>query len=170
MKFLRPFLFFAGMLLAFTASLPVQAGALTDYAENKVVDAVLRGQSLGAPATMYVALYTACPTDSTAGTEVTGGSYARVAVTSSLENWAGTQSAGSSTASSGTGGTTSNNNSVTFPAPTANWGVVTCWALVDASTSGNIWIYSALTTSKTINNGDAAPSFAAGAATFQIDN
>lgn len=147
-----------------------RAAALSDYAENKTVDAILRGQTLGAPATGYVALYTTCPTDSTAGTEVTGGSYARVAVTSALANWAGTQSAGSTTASSGTSGTTSNNGTITFPAPTANWGVVTCWGILDASTAGNLWIYSALTVSKTINNGDAAPSFAAGAATFQIDN
>jgi len=147
-----------------------RAGALTDYAENKIVDALIRAQSLGAPATWHVALYTTCPTDSTAGTEVSGGSYARVAVTASLANWAGTQSAGSTTASSGTGGTTSNNNTITFPAPTANWGVVVCWALTDASTSGNIWVYAALTQSKTINNGDAAPSFAPAAATFQIDN
>ena len=89
-------------------------------------------------------------------TEVTGGSYARVAVTAGLTQWAGTQSAGSTTASSGTGGTTSNNATVTFPAPTANWGVVLCWGLTDASTAGNIWVYSTLTTSKTINNGDAA--------------
>ena len=158
----------ASLLLA-AASL-VHAGALTDYAENKVIDALIRGQTLGAPATWYVALYTACPTDSTGGTEVTGGSYARVAVTAGLTQWAGTQSAGSTAASSGTGGTTSNNATVTFPAPTANWGVVLCWGLTDASSGGNIWIYSTLTTSKTINNGDAAPSFAAGAATFQIDN
>lgn len=148
----------------------VQAAALTDFAENKVVDALLRGQALGAPVTGYAALYTTCPTDSTAGTEVTGGSYARVAITSSLAGWAGTQSAGSTTASSGTGGTTSNNGVITFPAPTANWGVVTCWGILDASTAGNLWVYSALTVNKTINNGDAAPSFAAGAATFQIDN
>lgn len=157
------------LALALT-SLFASAAAMTDYAENKAVDALLRGQTLGAPATVYVALYTACPTDSTVGTEVTGGSYARVAVTSSLANWAGTQSAGSTTASSGTGGTTSNNGTVTFPAPTANWGVVNCFGLTDASTAGNIWIYSALTVSKTINNGDAAPSFAIGALTFQVDN
>jgi hypothetical protein len=157
-----------GVMLA--ASSLSFAGSLTDYAENKIVDGLLRGQSLGAPATWYVALYTACPTDSTAGTEVSGGSYARVAVTASLANWAGTQSAGSTVASSGTTGTTSNNGVVTFPAPSANWGVVNCWGLTDASTAGNIWIYSTLTVSKTINNGDAAPSFAAGSATFQIDN
>lgn len=161
-------LIFAAVLAGLTFA--VHAGALTDYAENKIVDALLRGQAIGTPATWYVALYTTCPTDSTGGTEVSGGSYARVAVTASLANWAGTQSAGSTTASSGTGGTTSNNNAITFPAPTANWGVVNCWGLTDAASSGNLWIYAALTVPKTINNGDAAPSFAAGAATFQIDN
>jgi len=169
MKNLR--LLFAALLLSLGSFISfAHAAALSDYAENKTVDAILRGQALGAPATGYVALYTTCPTDSTAGTEVTGGSYARVAVTSSLANWAGTQSAGSTTASSGTSGTTSNNGTITFPAPTANWGVVTCWGILDAASAGNLWIYSALTVSKTINNGDAAPSFAAGAATFQIDN
>lgn len=161
-------LILATLLLAVTSF--AHAGALTDYAENKLVDAVLRGQALGAPVTGYVGLFTTCPTDSTAGTEVSGGSYARVAVTSSLANWAGTQSAGSTTASSGTGGTTSNNGAITFPAPTANWGTVACWGIFDAASAGNLWIYSALTANKTINSGDAAPSFAAGAATFQIDN
>lgn len=161
--------YFAAALLAL-ATLPAFAGALSDFAENKVVDALLRGQTLGAPATGYVALYTTCPTDSTAGTEVTGGSYARVAVTSSLANWSGTQSAGSTTASSGTGGTISNNNAITYPSPTANWNTVVCWGILDALTGGNLWIYAALTQNKTINNGDAAPSFAAGAATFQSDN
>lgn len=144
--------------------------ALTDFAENKVIDALFRAQALGAPATLYAALFTAAPTDTGGGTEVTGGSYARVAVTSALANWAGTQSAGSTTASSGTGGTTSNNGAITFPAPTANWGSVTHVALFDASTSGNMWVYAALTVAKTVNNGDAAPSFAAAALTFQIDN
>lgn len=122
------------------------------------------------PATTYVALATTAGSDAACGTEVTGGSYARVAVTSSLANWAGTQSAGSTTASTGTGGQTSNNNVITFPAPTANWGQVTEFCVFDASTAGNLLFRAALTTAKTINNGDAAPSFAAGALTFQIDN
>jgi hypothetical protein len=33
-------------------------GALTDYAQNKISDAVRRGQSLGAPATLYFSLLT----------------------------------------------------------------------------------------------------------------
>lgn len=154
--------------------------ALSDFAENKIIDFLFRGQALGitgasaaagtGPTNIYVALYTANPTDSTAGTEVTGGSYARVTVASSLANWAGTQGAGTTTASSGTTGTTSNNNAITFPAPTANWGVVTGAALLDASSGGNILAYGALTVNKTVNNGDAAPSFPAGSLTFQLDN
>ena len=160
----------AGLALAFVTAVSfapsAQAQALTDSAENAIVDAVLRGQALGAPATFYVALDTTACSDSAAGTEVTGGSYARVAVTSSLANWAGTQSAGSTTASSGTGGVTSNNAAITFPAPTANWGTVSHFRLVSASSGGTTWFCQALTAPKTVNNGDAAPSFAIGAMTF----
>lgn len=159
-----------GALLVIAALPSAFAGALADAAENKIVDAVLRGQALGAPATGYIALYTACPTDSTAGTEVSGGSYARVAVTASLANWSGTQGAGTTVASTGTSGTVSNNNAITYPAPTANWGTVVCWGYLDSASGGVLWFYAALTANKTINNGDAAPSFAAAAASFQIDN
>jgi hypothetical protein len=154
--------------------------AWSDTAENKLIDWFFRGQAIGlngataaagtGPATLYVALLTAAPSDAGGGTEVSGGSYARVAVTSSLTNWAGTQGAGTTTASSGTSGTTSNNNAITFPAPTANWGVVTHAAIYDASSGGNLVAWSALSASKTVNNGDAAPSFPAGSLTFQIDN
>jgi len=143
---------------------------MSDYLENKIIDWLLRGQTFTPPATVYVGLLTAAPSDAGGGTEVSGGSYARVAVASSLANWAGSQSAGSTTASTGTSGTTSNNAAVTFPAPTANWGTVTHFGVYDASSAGNLLFYAALTTSKTINNGDAAPSFAAGALTFQDDN
>jgi hypothetical protein len=144
--------------------------ALTNFAENKIIDALLRGQSLGAAATWYIGLFTAAPSDTGGGTEVSGGNYARQGVTAGLTQWAGTQSAGSTTASSGTGGTTSNNSAITFGAPSASWGTVTHWGIFDAVSAGNLWIWAALNTSKTINNGDAAPSFAAGALTFQIDN
>jgi hypothetical protein len=144
--------------------------ALSDYIENKIVDWLMRAQAFSPPATLYVGLLTAAPSDSGGGTEVSGGSYARVSVSSSLANWAGTQAAGSTTASTGTGATTSNNSPITFPAPTANWGTVTHFAIYDASSAGNLLWWASLTQSKTVNSGDAAPSFAAGALTLQIDN
>lgn len=154
---------------ACAAVAPAQAGALSDYLENKLVDHVFRNTTYTPPATVYVALYTSACSDAAGGTEVTGGSYARVAVASSLANWAGTQSAGSTAASSGTAGTTSNNGVATFTTPSAGWGTVTYVGLLDASTSGNLLVCSSLGTAKTINTGDTV-SFPAGSLTIQIDN
>lgn len=153
---------------------------MSDFLENKIIDWLLRAQAIGitgataaagtGPATVYVGLLTSSPADSGGGTEVSGGSYARVAVTSSLANWAGTQAAASTTASSGTSGTTSNNATITFPTPSANWGSITYIGIYDASTSGNLLFWAPLTVAKTVNNGDPAPSFAAAGLSIQLDN
>jgi hypothetical protein len=135
--------------------------AMSDYLENKLVDFLFRGQSYSPPATLYFGLLTAAPSDSGGGTEVSGGSYARVGVAASLANFSGTQAAASTTASSGTGGRTSNNGAITFPAPTANWGVCSHFGIYDASSGGNLMFHGALTASKTVNNGDPAPSIVA---------
>lgn len=143
--------------------------ALSDYLENKIIDWLLRGQTFTPPANVFVGLLTAAPSDTGGGTEVIGGSYARVSVAGSLANWAGTQAAASTVASSGTSGTTSNNAAITFPTPSASWGTVTHFAVYDASSAGNLLFYAALTTSKVINSGDSV-SFPAASLTFQIDN
>lgn len=146
--------------------------AMSNYLENKIIDWLFRAQAFTPPATMYVALHTATPSDTGGGTEVSTSStgYARVGVTSALANWAGTQSAGSTTASSGTGGTTSNNAAITFGAPIADWGRITHFGIYDASTGGNLLFYGALDTAKNVNNGDASPSYAISALTVQIDD
>lgn len=145
--------------------------AFTDYAENKIVDALFRGQPLNAPTTWYVALHTTTDNDAgTARVEVTGGSYARVAIASTLANWAGTQGAGTTVASTGSSGTTSNNGAITFAAPTANWGTIVGMGLYDALTGGNEWVYGALSTSKTVSQNDPAPTFSAAALSIQVDN
>jgi hypothetical protein len=143
----------------------------SDAWENMIVDAVFRGQTFTAPAAIYVGLLTAAPSDSGGGTEVStsGTNYARQSIGKTLAAWAGTQGAGTTTASTGTSAVTSNNNAITFGAPSASWGTVTHFALYDAVTSGTLIGWAALTTSKTINNGDAAPSFAAGSLTFAVD-
>ena len=142
----------------------------TNYLENLLVDFLYRGQSFTPPATRHFALFTAAPGETGGGTEVSGGSYARVAVASSMANWAGTQGAGTTVASSGSGAGTSNNNAITFATPTANWGQVVAVATFDAATGGNMLEYIVLAQPKTINNGDPAPSFAAGALTLNVGN
>lgn len=167
MKTLRT-LFAALLMLAVSA--PALAGALSDYAENKIVDALLRAQSLGAPATMYIGLATDTCTESGSGTEPSGNAYDRVAVTSSLANWAGTQSAGSTSASSGTNGTTSNNGAITFPTSTGSWGMVQSVRFYDASSSGNSWVCIDLTAALNVSGSGFTVSFSAGQLSFQIDD
>lgn len=142
----------------------------SDYLENALQDYLWRGQAAPTlPGSFYVALYTAAPTDAGGGTEVSASGYARVAVARSLANISGTQGAGTTTASSGTGGQVSNNAQIVFGVPAADWGRITHFALLDAATSGNQLGWGALTTPKNVNNGDPAPAFAAGALTIVLD-
>lgn len=130
------------------------AGNLSDYAENKILDHSVGKASWTSP-TIYVALYTVAPTDSTSGTEVSGGSYARV--TTSASTW-----------NSASAGATSNASAIVFPTASASWGTVTAVALVDASTAGNIVWYGTLTSNKTVDSGDTFQ-FAAGALTLSLN-
>jgi hypothetical protein len=159
--------FTAATLLLLVASF-AYAGPLTDYLENKIVDHLFRTTTY-TPGNVYIGLLTGACSDSAAGTEVSGGSYARVLVTKADASWKGTHGSASG-ASSGTNGTITNAAAVTFPAPTGNWGSITYWGVYDALTSGNLLLCAALTTPKTVNNGDAAPSFAIDALSIQIDN
>lgn len=128
--------------------------AMTDFLEVELRKHLFRTGSYTKPAQLHVRLYTAAPGEAGGGTEVTGGSYAPVQRDPLDANWTG---------ASATDGLTDNATALTFPAPTANWGVVTHFAIADAAAAGNMLIYGALTQSKTVNNGDAAPSFPAGA-------
>lgn len=138
------------------------AGSAGDYLEKKLLDAIFGQTALPAIPTVWIALYTVIPTDANAsGTEVTGGSYARVAVTNNATNWP---------AASGTNpATKANGTAITFPAPTANWGTVVAFAIYDAVTAGNELAWAPLATNKVINNGDAASSFAIGALVLTLD-
>lgn len=154
--------------------------AFSDAAENALLDFLFRGQALtlaGATAgagtgftTVYVGLLTVAPTDSTAGTEMSGGGYARVAVPCTMTDWSGTQGAGTTTVSTGTSGTISNNNAVTFPDPSSTWGVPAGVALYSASSGGTLLAYGVINGANAIQAGEPGRSFAAGTLQFQLDN
>ena len=113
---------------------------MSNYLENALINATLRNTSYTSPTTVYVGLFTTDPTDAGTGTEVSGGSYARTAV--------------SFATASGTSGNVLNDADVTFPTATASWGVVGWIGINDAATSGNLLYHTALDTSKTIDSGD----------------
>ena len=143
--------------------------ALTNYAENKLIDLLFRGQAFTPPSTLYFAAFTALPSDTGGGTECSGGSYARVAVSASLDNFAGTQGAATTTVSSGSSGTTSNNIDIQFPSPTASWGTVVGMAVFDAASGGNMLMYGPISPAKTVNSGDLPPKWSIGQWVFQLD-
>ena len=110
----------------------------SDYLENKVLNHVLRNTSYTSPTTVYVGLFTSDPTDAGSGTEVSGGSYARQALS----------------VTTASGGIVTSSADVTFPQATANWGTVSHIGILDALSSGNLLMHTPLTTSKTIDSGD----------------
>jgi hypothetical protein len=135
---------------------------LSAYAQNKVLDALLRGAALALPGVYYVALVTTTgATNALAGQEVSGGAYARAAVALSLSSWSATQG-GTTGTSTGIGGISSNAAPIVFPQPTDNWGSVVGYELWDAATFGNRWIYDVLRVPKTISAGDPAATFPIG--------
>jgi len=85
----------------------------------------------------HLALFTTAPTATTAGTEVSGGSYARQAISFAA-------AASASKAS---------NSTVTFPAATASWGTVAGWATMTASSGGSQVTFRAITPI-VVNSGD----------------
>jgi type 1 fimbria pilin len=124
---------------------------MSTFLENKFIDWFFRGQAYTPPTTLYVALMTAAAGPTGGGTEVSGGAYARVAIPAGLANWAGTQGDGTTAASTGTSGKTSNNNALAFPTPSAAWGTVVGIAIFDAANGGNQLFQGALTTQQTVN-------------------
>ncbi len=119
------------------------AGGMTDYLANKLIDLIWRGQSYTPPATLYFALFTAAPTNAGGGTEAAVSGYARASLTASMANMSGTQAPGSTSASSGTSGRSSNNVAIAFPALGA--ALTTAAAgIMDAATTGNLLFWGSL--------------------------
>jgi hypothetical protein len=131
--------------------------ALTDHAENLLLNFLMTTGTATRPTNWYVALYTSAPNDastgSSGGTEVSGNGYSRQSV-----SWA---------AASGTGGTTSNSGVVTFTASGGSFGTVTHLAIADASSGGNLLWHGAMTSSKAVADGDSLQ-FAVGAIDLTI--
>jgi hypothetical protein len=111
---------------------------ISNYLEDALINGTIRGTTYTAPTTVYVGLYTSDPTDANTGTEVSGGSYARTAVTFAAPS----------------NGVTTNNADVTFPQATASWGTVGWIGILDSLSGGNLLYHTPLDVAKTIDSGD----------------
>jgi hypothetical protein len=111
---------------------------MSNYLENALINVTLRATSYTAPTTVYVALYLTDPTDADTGTECSGTSYARQAVTFGAPS----------------NGVSTNSAAVEFPQAGGSWGTITHIGIRDASTAGNLLYHTALDASKTIETGD----------------
>jgi hypothetical protein len=132
--------------------------AFSNYLEEKVLQHIFTATAFTQPA-RHVALFTAAPDDTGGGTEVSGGSYARVA---------GTFTVTAGTLAGADPGEASNSAAIEFAEATASWGTVTHVGVYDAATVGNLLCWAALTTSKAVGAGDVAR-FAIGELTFTLE-
>ena len=131
-----------------------------DVLETAMLNHEYRTATRAKPANKWIALFTADPLDAGSGAEVTGTGYARVQVAVADASW-------SAPADSSGNMVITNAIAITFPTPGGNWsGPITHWASMDANTGGNVMHRGALTTPRTVNNGDQAPTFAIGALTI----
>lgn len=132
------------------------AGEMTNYLEDGILNTVFRGVTFPTlSGSLYVALFTAAPSDAGGGTEVSGGGYARVGVTRATGSW--TAPANDSGAQKIT-----NVAAITFPESTAAWGTVTHAAVFDAPTSGNMLYWAALSPSRAVDDAGITISIPAG--------
>jgi hypothetical protein len=124
---------------------------LSDWAENATLDWLMGGATPTRPTARYLALFTAAPSDSGGGTEMSGGGYARQAVTCGAAS----------------GGTCSNTNAPSFTISGVDPNPFTHVGVFDALTSGNLIWHGALAASKDLGDGDTI-SFAAGELDFTL--
>ena len=127
--------------------------SLTNTGEAAALDLILNTTN------KWLALFTVTPGETGGGTEVSGGSYARTAVT-----WAA--------AVPGAPSTKNPSGPVTFPTATADWAagatLIVAAAIFDAATVGNMIWYGSLNVNRNVLNGDT-PVVAAANLTFQMD-
>lgn len=131
--------------------------SLANNTENNLLNYVFRATGANPLATQYLALHTADPGETgSLAAEVSGGSYARVAITPATF-W-----------SAASGGSISNAAAQEFAQASGSWGTITHFSICDASTAGNVLASGALSSSVAIATNDIAR-FVAGQLTITAD-
>jgi hypothetical protein len=131
-------------------------GSFTNYLEKKILNAIGGNDAPVASLSMWMGLFTAAPSDASGGTECTGGSYAR-------------KSTGAWATCTDSGGAIYNAATITYVTASNSWGgVITHFATLDDSATGNMIAWGTLTASRSIATNDVA-AFAIGSLTVSLD-
>lgn len=128
---------------------------LTDTLEDQIINHFFRNNSQSSPANVYLGLFTSAPSDSGPGAgELSDGvdGYARESITFGAAS---------------PSGVSTNTNTLTFTASGGDWGNITHAAVFDASTGGNMFMWTPIT-SVTVNDGDGI-TFSPGNITITLD-
>ena len=156
-----PFTITNGLPVSFaagTVEFILGLNALSDYLANKIIDLLLRAQAYTRPSTIYGALYSDDPTSADAGTEASGGGYARLAIAMTAGNW------------DIVSGEVRNAAPQAYPVPTGDWGSglpLTHEGFRDAASLGNLLFYGALDNPLSVRAGNPAPTHAAAGITLE---
>lgn len=132
-------------------------GTFADNARNGLLDLAFGGQAYSRPSSVYAALFTAPPSYTGGGTEVSGGSYVRKTIANNATNFPAAAA-----------GSKANGTAIAFVTPTADWGSVTDFALFDSGSGGNLLYFKQLTSTRTVLSGQTF-SVAVGALTVTLD-
>jgi len=124
---------------------------MTNYLENALLNHIIGVAAYTAPSTLYLALFTVAPTDSSGGTEVSTGDYSRQAITFDPAS----------------GGEVDSDVAVEFTAVGAGFGTVVAAAIMDHPSAGNMLFYTPIT-NRTVNDGDTLR-FAVGGVSITLD-
>lgn len=123
--------------------------AASNYTEDNIINALLRGVAFAQASTIYVGLHTSDPTDA-GGNEVT---LAAFPAYERLDAAKGGAISSGWTASSN--GVSKNANQLIYPVHDGGGDItVTHFALYDAATGGNMLVHAPLNTARTLSPGD----------------
>lgn len=118
--------------------------AFSDHLEAALINTTLRGATYTG-GSVFIALFTADPTDAGTGAELTDSGYIR-------------QRAHTTVASDGftvpANGSSSNTKNIIFPAIVDAQKTITHWGIFDAQTSGNLLYHSSMLNPKTLDPTD----------------
>tara|TARA_R110000744_G_C18861738_1_gene504078 strand:+ start:28 stop:411 length:384 start_codon:yes stop_codon:yes gene_type:complete len=110
----------------------------SNYLENKLIDATVRGVGYSTTLKVYMALFKTNPTKANIGIEVTGASYTRP----------------NATFVAPVDGVSRNSGQISYAVATTDWGEAGWVGIMDSKEGGNLLYFAALDFTKNILTGD----------------